>query len=438
MGEVELAQRAQGSFHRFYAVKRLRAEYRENADFRRMFIDEARVAGMIRHGNVISVIDVGEDERGPYLVMDFVEGVTLAKIASHLSAADAFIPVQIAVRMIRQAAAGLSAAHNLEDADGQALQLVHRDVSPQNILAGYDGVVRVTDFGIAKALGRVSESTTGLLKGKSGYMAPEQLRFERATPRSDLFALGVVFYELLAGRRLYGGRDVRDVAKEILTGSPPDIYEVREDVHPAICELLFRLLAKDPEERPENASALVEHLDDIIAELSAADGAERVEDFLEEHFEDERKRQIEQRQSALQTRRAAALLPEFAPVADEVAMPEPRDDRNSKRTLWMFGVAAVLGVAGLGLAWFGFGGSLESPALPAPETQAAMPEIPSAAAAAPTPIGVPATPETPAEERAEAVESPSPMAQRTRRRTPRMRADDSQMATKRALGVGAF
>ena len=291
MGSVALAVRQEGAFRRVYAIKRLRSAYRDDARVRSMFLEEARIAGLLHHPNVVSVVDVGEDEDGPYLVMDYVQGVSLAELIGYSRDQNELIPVQLCVRLIKQAAEGLHAAHELCDHDGNPLHLVHRDVSPQNVLIGYDGVARLTDFGIAKAAGGVSETATGILKGKFGYMAPEQLQFEKPSRRSDLFSLGVMLYETLSARRLYEGEDQREVAKRILDDSPPDIDEIRSDVHPSLVELLYDLLVKDPNERPATAAEVVHRLDAILADLVLSEEPIALGPYVVSRFEGRRAQQ---------------------------------------------------------------------------------------------------------------------------------------------------
>jgi serine/threonine protein kinase len=287
MGDVELGLRQSGSFKRLVAIKRLRAEHRDDASFRAMFLEEAKIAGMIRHPHVVAVLDVGEDESGPFLVMDYVEGVNVSQVLKKLSKDGELLPVQVSLRVAQQVALGLAAAHGLTHSDGSSLGLVHRDVSPQNILLGLDGVARLTDFGIAKALGSHKNTTAGLLKGKVGYMSPEQLRFEHPSQRSDFFSLGVVLYELLSGKRLYAGADTVSVAQRVLGEPAPDIYAVRDDVPPSIVELSFELLAKDPTQRPESAREIARRIGLAIEELAAAEGALDLEEFLGARFRDE-------------------------------------------------------------------------------------------------------------------------------------------------------
>ncbi len=211
---MSVVERTVGPYRRLFAMKRPLERDRLGGEARRMFLEEARVAGAIRHANVVGVVDAGEDEDGPYIVMELVDGISITEL---LVLSPEPLPVQIVARIARDVARGLHAAHQQRGPDGGELHLVHRDVSPGNILLGFDGVCRLTDFGIARAIGRSFRTETGILKGKLGYMAPEVLRFEGEDRRADLFALGVLTWELLSGERLYPvGR--RGVSNRCLTG----------------------------------------------------------------------------------------------------------------------------------------------------------------------------------------------------------------------------
>ncbi len=293
MGSVSLAVREEGAFRRVYAIKRLLPEFRRDERVRSMFMDEARIAGLLHHPNVVSVVDVGEDEEGPYLVMDYVQGVPLAALIKLAHTREELLPVQICVRIIKDVAEGLDAAHRLVGHDGTDLELVHRDVSPQNVLVGYDGIARLTDFGIAKALGRQERTSTGMLKGKFGYFAPERLQFEEPTHRSDIFSLGVVLYEALSAERLYAGDSESETARRILKDEVPDIGQAR-DVHPMIVELLFRMLAKDPGQRPESAQEVARRLEAILRDLVAEEGPAFVSDYVVGGFHELHTRQQEE------------------------------------------------------------------------------------------------------------------------------------------------
>jgi serine/threonine-protein kinase len=293
MATVDLAIRREGTFVRLHAIKRLHPHLLEDPDVRAMFIEEARIAGLLRHPNIVSVVDVGEDAAGPFLVMDYVEGVSVAALIEDAIETAQLVPVDVALRIAIDVAKGLHAAHELTAPDGVSLSLVHRDVSPQNVLVGFDGVARVTDFGIAKALGRGARTSTGILKGKLGYMAPEQLQFKGQDRRSDLFAFGVVLFELLTSRRLYPGQRGEESARRILEEPPPDLTDDRDDAPPALVGLLFKLLAKRSEHRPPDAQSVARVLEDVLMEVSAASAAVDTAQYLEGKF-GERRREMQQ------------------------------------------------------------------------------------------------------------------------------------------------
>jgi eukaryotic-like serine/threonine-protein kinase len=344
MGRVDLAVRREGTFFRLCAIKRLHEHLREDAEVRAMFLDEARIAGLIRHPNVVSVVDLGEDEEGPFLVMDYVDGVPVGEIIKRAVDCAESIPLEVALRIGHHAALGLHAAHDLMAPDGTPLSLVHRDISPHNILVGFDGIARVTDFGIAKALGRLSRTSTGILKGKLGYMSPEQLKFRPPDRRSDLFSLGVVLFELFTSRRLYPGKLGEESALRILEEPAPDLLEFRDDAPPELVGLMFKLLAKSPDQRPADARSVANSLETILLDLVAAGERTDTSEYLERLFGEERQkfeREVAQALAALESE------PEEA---------SPPSSKRQKRTppLSRRGLAVALGVALLGVAAIGW------------------------------------------------------------------------------------
>jgi hypothetical protein len=348
-GEVELVVRSDGRFERLFAKKRLLPAHQEDAELRSMFFEEARLAGMIRHPNVVSVLDVGEDEQGPYLLMDYVEGVSLHRLIEVSRMRHERLPLQVCLRLVAQVAEGLHAAHELHDREGRPLGLVHRDVSPVNVLLGYDGTARVTDFGVARALGRTTKTSTGFLKGKLGYMSPEQLRFEEPDRRSDLFALGVVLFELIVLERLYVSRDGQEGPRRILTEPPPDLADHRDDVPDALVQLMFSLLAKDREHRPRDAKAVALTLEQLSAALTLEEGHIDLAGHLAELLEHERAQAQREHASAL------AALSEVAPAAEvpsAAAAPvaAPRTRGLHARTLGVIGAVGLAAALALVLA----------------------------------------------------------------------------------------
>lgn len=299
MGYVELVAHRDQRFLRLYARKRLHIHLRRDPAFLAMFMDEARLSGLIRHPNVVSVLDVGADAEGPFLLMELVEGQSLSRVVKTCAEQGRRVPIQLCVRIALDIARGLHAAHEALDPAGQPLGLVHRDVSAQNVLVSYDGVVKVSDFGIAKAFGNVTETATGVLKGSMGYLSPEQLRFHEPDRRSDLFALGVLIYELLATERLYANTQGLDGPRRILEEPPPDVGAARQDTPPALVELVFRLLAKEPELRPAAAEDVAIRLEDVLTALVDAEGTLSLGSFMQELFSAERQAQKVQIESAL-------------------------------------------------------------------------------------------------------------------------------------------
>ncbi len=325
MGRVDLVVRREDRFERLFAMKRLRGELRDEEDARAMFLEEARLAGLLRHPNVVSVLDVGSDDDGPFLVMEYIESISVATLIEKSNGA--LLPVPLCIRIILDVAHGLHAAHVLQGPGGESLALVHRDVSPPNILVGFDGVTRITDFGIARAQDRSHKTATGWLKGKIRYMAPEQLRFEEIDHRTDLFALGIVLFELLSGQKLYDSNDVGDAARRILSDPPPDIADFRTDVDPEIVELLFELLAKNKEARPSAAREVAHRLEHVLAGYSADENVVRVDEYLGSSFAHAR---TEMQEKILRRREALAL------------------EERSKKRRPLVALCAALALLGLG------------------------------------------------------------------------------------------
>lgn len=204
-------------FERLVAIKVMHEHILGDPEFSGMFLDEARLAAKIRHPNVVPTLDVAED--GRFIVMEFVEGASLRDILrEHAEAGKGPLPIEVSLRIIVDALAGMHAAHELKDRDGTPLRLVHRDISPHNILVGVDGIARITDFGIALAEARLTSTKSGQLKGKLPYMAPEQLENDSVDRRVDVYAAGCVLWEMLAGRRLFAAKNEGALALMIMQG----------------------------------------------------------------------------------------------------------------------------------------------------------------------------------------------------------------------------
>lgn len=235
----------QVGFSRTVAIKRLHPQFAKDPDFVSMFVDEARLAARIQHPNVVPTVDIVCIDDELFLVMEYVQGEALSKLIRAARRAEQMVPPRIATSIVAGALHGLHAAHEAKSERGEPLNIVHRDVSPQNILVGSDGVSRVLDFGVAKAAMRVTSTRDGQMKGKIAYMAPEQMRGRGVDRRTDLFAAGVVLWEALTGRRLFDGNDPGEILTKLLEEPIALPSSVEPSVPPVLDELVMRSLERD-------------------------------------------------------------------------------------------------------------------------------------------------------------------------------------------------
>jgi serine/threonine protein kinase len=239
-----------GGFSRVVAIKRLLPHLVENQEFTEMLLKEARLAARVRHPNVAATLDVVATKGDVLLVLDYVHGEALSTLCrTQAKAKKEQVPLPIAVSIILDMLQGLSAIHDATDEKGRSLSLVHRDISPPNVLVGADGAARVLDFGIATALEHIEETAPERRKGKRGYMSPEQLRGERLTQRSDVFSAGVVMWELLALRRLFPADQEKEPGEAVQRGNYPRVSQYRADLPPALDAIVMRALELEPAAR---------------------------------------------------------------------------------------------------------------------------------------------------------------------------------------------
>ena len=244
-------------FGRLVAVKRLHPHLSRQKHFMDMFLDEARVAARIHDGHVVSTLDMGGDrERGYYLVMEYVPGEQMAALMRAAAAAGKRITIPVILRIVVDALAGLAAAHRATDDHGQPLHVVHRDVSPHNLIVGADGVTRVTDFGVARAAGRIASTESGQIKGKLSYMAPEQAAAKPVDGSADLFSMGVVLWEALTRQRLFYDKDARVTLQKLLQEPTPPPSLHGEELTP-LNDVVMRALHRNPRKRYRSAQAFI-------------------------------------------------------------------------------------------------------------------------------------------------------------------------------------
>ena len=209
MAELYLARRMRPAGQdRTVVLKRILPHLAEDSAFVSMFLDEARIAARLHHQNVIEILDLGAEGDSFFIAMEYIHGEDMRRVAKRAMESNRRLPAALACRVVASAARGLDYAHKRTDQTGRPLQIVHRDVSPQNLLVGFDGQVKVVDFGIAKAIDKATVTASGVIKGKHAYMSPEQAIGRSIDHRTDVFALGVVLYELLTGTGCFGGRPI--------------------------------------------------------------------------------------------------------------------------------------------------------------------------------------------------------------------------------------
>jgi eukaryotic-like serine/threonine-protein kinase len=265
MGEVYLG-RVEGAhgFVRPIVIKVIRTELLANERVALMFVDEARIAAGLHHRNIVQIIDFDLFDGGAFLVTEHVAGCDLRTLLHHVRAAP---KLETAVTILAELATGLDAAHEARDGEGAPLNLVHRDVSPSNVLLGVHGEVKVADFGVAKARSRSYHTVSGSIKGKAPYMAPEQILGAPIDRRADVFSLGVLLFELTTRTRLYSAHANSAAMTQILEGVVPDPAARRPGYPPELAQIVRRALARQPDDRYPTARAFVDDLDRVAQQL---------------------------------------------------------------------------------------------------------------------------------------------------------------------------
>jgi serine/threonine protein kinase len=242
-----------GGFAKIVAIKRLHAHYSTDDNFVRMLLDEARIAALLSHAGVAQIYDVGVVDSHYYIAMEYVHGQSVYNLLKAAYARDTNIPIALACHIASEVAIALHHAHSIRSASGESMQIVHRDVSPQNVMISYEGDVKVVDFGIAKAVMRSTETQSGVIKGKFYYMAPEQARGKSVDHRCDIFATGILLYELLTTHPCYDEEDNAILLDKVKSAqyTPPQTY--RPELPEKLLEILAKSMAADLEDRYQTA-----------------------------------------------------------------------------------------------------------------------------------------------------------------------------------------
>ncbi len=410
MAEIFLAREAHVSAQRLLVLKRVLPHVAEDQHFVDMFVDEARLAMQLNHPNICHVYSFGEQEGTYYIAMEWVNGKTLSKIIRK-AREQGGLPVPVALKIVAQVAEALDYAHRACDAAGEPLGIVHRDVSPQNIMVSYDGVVKLLDFGIAKATSHSTRTEAGVIKGKFAYMSPQQCVGEPIDSRADVFALGVCLFEALTGRNPFRRQSEFETMTRIVGDPTPHVRERRPEVPDDVEEILQLALMKQPERRYQTAGDMQLALESVLPKLGTPVNSSRIGEYISKLFADEVREgpQLDMRLTVLpvkqgpsgsgdESREATSLPPRVKPPGSTEldAEPLPREvaeatteGSNEKSGLGRATIALLLVLAtGLFLV-----GGLLAVVLMKPDVGAELtgraPSAPSASAEPPSPSSPP-------------------------------------------------
>ncbi len=372
------------NFEKLLAIKKIHDHLARETDFVNMFLDEARISALIHHPNVASIFDLGEFDQAYFIAMEYVHGQNLIDVIKAALRQPGAFGWEHACRLAADTAAGLHAAHELRRKDGSSLEVVHRDVSPQNILVAYDGHVKVVDFGIAFAAERVSETKAGTLKGKLGYMSPEQTNDTPVDRRADIFSLGIVLYELCTLKRLFRGSTEAETIMLVREVNIPRPREVNPELPVELERIILKALQKEPDQRYATAEQLAEDLDAFLVSQKKVVNRASLAGLMKQLFYDRRRLKDEQIQRAMDEPDTDPLrgVGMGATTDHSLVSPEVVQKGSSKLVFGLVG-GAVVALAVAAVIFFTFGGKTpdkestnttdNSPPMSRPTTPAPLP-----------------------------------------------------------------
>jgi eukaryotic-like serine/threonine-protein kinase len=288
MAEVYLARRTgMAGFEKDIVIKRIRPHLTEQRAFVNMFLGEAKLAAQLIHPNIVHIYDLGRIEDSYFIAMEYVAGQDMSAIIPKIKERGIHLPVEYALKIGSSVCEALNYAHNQNDTQGKPLQIVHRDVSPENIRIAWTGTVKILDFGIAKAATQMHETKAGEIKGKLCYMSPEQVLGKEVDKRSDIFALGCVLYEALTSFKLYSGSNDLDIMNQIIDGRiyPPSYF--RDEIPARAEEIIMKALQKDRKKRYQTAQEMQMDIDDFLAQNEFTPSNMHLANFLKQQFKEE-------------------------------------------------------------------------------------------------------------------------------------------------------
>ena len=379
---------------RLMVVKRLHPRLAINPEFVRMFLDEARIASTLRHPNVVEVYEIGEEAEQYYIAMEHLHGHDLRDAMVRMIGRHARLTIEQALTIARAVAAGLHYTHERTDAGGKLLGIVHRDVSPHNVILTYGGDVKIVDFGVAKASTQLSRTRTGVLKGKVAYMAPEQAKGQPLDRRSDVFCIGILLWEMTTGRWLYRRRSELETMNAVVESRPPRPSRLVSNVPRDLEKLVMKTLARARDDRWATAGELIEAIDELARRRRLALGPQAVSALMATAFADEL--------AAWRAAQSSGTSLGDHLVAQVGAAVDRRDDDDdlppvaalgtvagdyAPRRRWLWPVLGAVVVAVIAAVWIAGAarGRRAPPAVPA----APRPAIAAPAAPAPSPAAAP-------------------------------------------------
>ncbi|HTS80110.1 MAG TPA: ABC transporter substrate-binding protein [Myxococcaceae bacterium] len=375
---------ALGGFQKLVVIKLLRADLAEEQEFRDMFLAEARLAARLNHPHVVQTYDVGEDDGRYYLAMEYVDGQTLESVRR---AADSsrFFPPRMQLQVLLHVLAGLHYAHELADYDGKPLNVVHRDVTPSNILLGYDGRVKLVDFGVAKALDSGTQTRAGVVKGKTGYMAPEAFTDSgHVDRRADVYSVGVLLWETLVGRRMWKHLGSTDRLQKAIEGEIEPLRPLVPDLPPSLEQICMKALQHRPEDRQATAAELQAEIEGYLERHPPRVSDRDIGHALAEAFADERTQIRSVIEHQLKNQGEVKTLPDLTPQGSRLvtgfgssvshfrldAAPKKKAKASPQLPIGA-GVLVIALALGAGLAWLARGGPSRAVSAPPPAQAAA-------------------------------------------------------------------
>ncbi|MGE0871689.1 MAG: serine/threonine-protein kinase [Kofleriaceae bacterium] len=441
MAELFLAK-ATGinGFERLVVVKRILPHLAADSEFIRMFLQEARIAATLHHANVVQVHDIGKVDGTYFFTMEYVRGINVQRMIDRALVDNRPIPLEISISVILGAAAGLHYAHEQRQPDGKPLGLVHRDVSPSNLLVGEDGITKLVDFGIAKATLERQATRPGSVKGKLAYMSPEQCRGEAVDRRSDVFALGILLYELTTGSYLFSGANDFDVMRQVARGRIPAPSSRVSDYPGELQRIVMRALEQDRERRYATAEAMQRELEAFafgarlpISSLVVADyvkGSE-VAATIEDVFRPDESLIIERTLASAAPGREQSEIDEWSVRTATAPAPPPVARRRSR---WRVALAAGGALVAAGGAALFVASAPEDAAIPHAPAEPAPIAAPGPEPAAEPPASAPLPAVAPPPDREDPPSSPALQAEPARRgkKPPRSGNSSSRRIQRRA------